>query len=275
MNKLLLLIILTVFSCQYNQKEKTNVEISEPIISKQKAIEKKSYHIHYDSIDNRQAKQIESWLNHGKKDIEEFFSKGFEKQFDVYIFSERDSLDKQWQTDWNIPNFKSECWMVASGIAHRLDILSPRIWKTQACEHDNNDTIATKKLIIHELVHVFHGQNNPSPTFEYIENIDWFVEGLAVYASGQLNDGRLERAMSHILNTGEPTKLADIWKGEHKYGLAGSIVKYIDEKFGREILVELITFPKVTQILDTLSISEKELINEWETNWIMEFSRGN
>ena len=253
-----------MFSCQNNQKPKTNSEISKPDISKQNVIEKTTYSIHYDTIDNQQAKQIESWLNYGIKDIEEFFSKGFEKQFDVYIFSERDSLDKQWQKDWNMPSFKSECWMVASGIAHRLDILSPRIWETQACDHNNNDTIATKNLIIHELVHVFHGQNNPSPTFENIENIDWFVEGLAVYASGQLNDGRLERAKKHVLSTREPSTLANIWKGEHKYGLAGSIVKYIDEEFGRKTLVELISHTKATQILATLNLSEKELITGWK-----------
>ena len=116
---------ITVFSCQYTQKQKTNSEITEPINTKQKAIEKKPYRIHYDSIDNQQAEQIKHWLNQGQKDIEEFFNKGFEKKFDVYIFSERDSLDKQWQKDWNMPDFKSQCWMVASGIAHRLDILSP------------------------------------------------------------------------------------------------------------------------------------------------------
>ncbi|MCD4691792.1 MAG: hypothetical protein K8R79_02665 [Calditrichales bacterium] len=264
---MILMIIITMSSCQYTQKQKTNSEITEPIKTKEKVIEKKPYRIHYDSIDNKQAEQIEHWLNQGQKDIEGFFNKGFEKKFDVYIFSERDSLDKQWQKDWNMPDFKSQCWMVASGIAYRLDILSPRIWKTQACEHDNNDTIAIKKLIIHELVHVFHGQHNPSPTFENIENIDWFVEGLAVYVSGQLDDGRLKRAKSHILDNGAPNKLADIWKGKHKYGFAGSIVKFIDDKYGREVLVKLITFTKATEILNTLSISEKELIKEWKQSF--------
>lgn len=259
---IILMIIIVMSSCQYTQKQKTNSGITEPIKT-----EKKVYLLHYDSIDNQQAKQIELWLYQGQKVIEGFFNKGFENKFDVYVFSERDSLDKQWQKDWNMPGFKSECWMVASGIAHRLDILSPRIWKTQACEHDNNDTIATKKLIIHELVHVFHGQNNPSPTFENIENIDWFVEGLAVYVSGQLDEVRLKRAKSYILDKGAPIKLADIWNGEHKYGFAGSIVKFIDDKYGREVLVKLISYTKLTEILNTLNISEKELMKEWKQSF--------
>ena len=229
-----------------------------------KSKEGKPYHLHYNSVDKQQAEQIKHWLTLGQKDLEGFFNKGFKKGFDVYIFSARDSLDKQWQKDWNMPNFKSQCWMVASGIAHRLDILSPRIWKSQACEHDNKDTIATNKLIIHELVHVFHGQNNPSPTFENIENIDWFVEGIAVYVSRQLSDGRYKRMKKYILEEGGPSKLADIWKGEHKYGLAGSIVKFIDKKYGRDILIKLISFTKATEILTILNISEEELIREWK-----------
>lgn len=254
-------------SCQYTHKQKANSETSELIKNKETIINKTPYRLHYDPIDKQQSEQIEQWLNQGQNDIEGFFNQGFEKIFDVYIFSERDSLDKQWQKDWNLPDFKSQCWMVASGIAHRLDILSPRIWETQACEHDNNDTIATKKLIIHELVHVFHGQNNPSPTFENIENIDWFVEGIAVYASGQLDDGRYKRAKSYILDEGGPIKLVDIWKGKHKYGLAGSIVKFIDDKYGRELLIKLIELTKATEILNTLNISEEELIKEWKNSF--------
>ncbi len=124
-----------------------------------------------------------------------------------------------------------------------------------------------KKLIIHELVHVFHGQNNPSPTFENVENIDWFVEGLAVYASGQLDDGRMERAKKHVVENGAPNQLADIWKGQNKYGFAGSMVQHIDQKYGRDILIELISFTKATEILETLHTSEEALIKEWEKSF--------
>ena len=157
--------------------------------------------------------------------------------------------------------------MVASGIAHRLDILSPRIWETQACEHNNKDTLATKKLIVHELVHVFHGQHNPSPTFENVDNIDWLLEGLAVYASGQLDKERYERAKSYMLAEEGPNSLADIWKGEHKYGLAGSMVKFIDDTYGRKTVVQLIGFTKMNEVLGALQISEEELIRQWKQSF--------
>ncbi len=137
------IIILTLIGCQNAQKETSNSETTE--VNKSNS-EEQSFHIRFDSIDSQQAVEIDNWLEEGIEDISAFFKKGFEKDFDVYIFSERDSLDKQWQKDWNMPGFKSQCWMVASDIGHRLDILSPRIWEAQACEHDSKDSVATKKI---------------------------------------------------------------------------------------------------------------------------------
>jgi len=256
---LLFIFIPLMFGCQHNPKQK-----SYPGTAKKAMPENTPYQIHYDALDEQQAKQIARWLDQGQKEINKFFDGGFKKKFEVFIFSERDSLDQQWQKDWNMPDFKSQCWMVASGIAHRLDILSPRIWETQACEHNNKDTLATKKLIVHELVHVFHGQHNPSPTFENVENIDWLVEGLAVYVSGQLDKERYERAKSYMLAEEGPNSLADIWKGEHKYGLAGSMVKFIDDTYGRKTVVQLIGFTKVNEVLGALQISEEELVRQWK-----------
>jgi len=259
---LLFMVLPFLFGCQHNPKQK-----SDPDTAKKAMYENTPYLIYYDALDEQQAEQIVPWLNQGQKDINQFFDSGFKKKFEVFIFSERDSLDLQWQKDWNMPGFKSECWMVASGIAHRLDILSPRIWETQACEHSNEDTLATKKLMVHELVHVFHGQHNPSPTFENVDNIDWLVEGLAVYASGQLDKEQYERAKNFMLVEEGPNSLANIWKGEHKYGLAGSMVKFIDDTYGRKMVVQLIGFTQVNEVLGSLQISEEELIRQWKQSF--------
>ena len=163
-----------------------------------------------------------------------------------------------------MPGFISQCWMVASGIGHRLDILSPRTWKEQACEHDPADSEATRKIIIHELVHVFHGQHNPSPTFDDIDNIDWLLEGMAVYVSGQLDDDRFTRATKFIKETGGPNEFANIWKGENRYGLAGSIIQYIDLTYGRSVVKELLGFTTATQVLTHLKTTEEALIEAWK-----------
>jgi hypothetical protein len=61
--------------------------------------------------------------------------------------------------------------------------------------------------------------------------------------------------------------LADIWKGENRYGFAGSIVKYIDNKYGREIFFKLIQYSKATEILATLGVSEEDLIEDWKQSF--------
>ena len=222
------------------------------------------YKVHYDPVDSLTIINIKLWLEKGRQNIINFFDKDYQKQFDVYLFSDRDSLDKQWQKDWNMPDFKSQCWMIASGIAYRLDILSPLKWESQACEHDATDTSATRKIIFHEMIHVFHGQLNPSPTFENIDNIDWFIEGLAVYASGQLDEERYNNARNFLLTDEAPDMLSDIWKGKNKYGLAGSLVKYIDDNYGRTALVTLLSFTSADEILDYLEISEELLVRNWK-----------
>jgi len=265
---LLLIGIVFLLGCQDRQKQKTDPAVSDPGIHTL-TTEIKNYELHFDTIDQEQAAQIGRWLDQGHAAIHQFFGSDFKQNFDVYLFSERDSLDKQWQKDWNMPDFKSQCWMVASGIAYRLDILSPRVWETQACEHQSKDTLATQKLIVHELVHVFHGQHNPSPTFENVENIDWLVEGLAVYASGQLDEDRYERAKAFMQSEEGPNKLADIWKGEHKYGLAGSLVKFIDDTYGRKTLIQLIGLTKGDEVLQVLAITEEDLIKQWKKSFLL------
>ena len=225
------------------------------------------YRLHYQPIDKAQGEKIIQWLDQGKSNVKDFFKTDFKKEFDVYIFPERDSLDAQWQKDWNMPEFKSQCWMVASGIAHRLDILSPRVWPTQGCEHDSNDEEATRKLILHELIHVFHGQYNPSPTFEHIDNIDWLVEGLAVYASGQLDAERYDRAKNSIQKGEGPVTLANIWKGEHRYGYSGSLVKYIDDTYGRDVLIQLMGLTTADEVLKLLHTTEEELLEQWRQSF--------
>jgi hypothetical protein len=104
-------------------------------------------------------------LEKGAQSTEQFFGAPFKKNFGVFVYPTRNDLDSQWQKDWNMPQFKSECWMVASGVAAKLDMISPAVWSKEACEHSYADTVKTQRLITHELVHVYHGQSNASPDF--------------------------------------------------------------------------------------------------------------
>ena len=124
--------------------------------------------------------------------------------------------------------------MVASGVAGRMDLLSPAIWHREACEHRYEDKEETRKLITHELFHVFHGQHHASPDFSASEGIDWFVEGLATYASGQYDDKRQSEVLEALKSGKVPAGLEGFWKGPLRYGQSASLLHYLDQKYGRQ-----------------------------------------
>lgn len=222
------------------------------------------YNLRYTLPDKSNRKEYKILIKNGITSVEAFFHASFVNKFVVYIHPTRQSLDSTWQKDWVMPAFKSECWMVASGVATKLDILSPKLWDKQSCEHIYSETTQTQQLITHELVHVFHGQRNISPNFSNVEGIDWFVEGLATYASGQCDKARIADVKKEIENNKIPKKLDNFWSGKIKYGLSGSVVMFIDHKYGRSKIMELLSINKKSEILVSLQTTEAELLTEWQ-----------
>lgn len=200
----------------------------------------------------------------GVRQTENFFGKTFMQTFVVNLHPSRASLDRQWQNDWKMPDFKSECWMVASGISTQLDMIAPTRWKTEACEHNVADSLATQRLVTHEMVHVFHGQHNASGDFSAVEKLDWFVEGLATYASGQLTEVRMDDIRQLVQRGSAPTTLDDFWKGKFRYGQSGSAVRYLDEKYGRQVLISLMSAKSKVELLAALRTDEITFLQGWK-----------
>ena len=228
---------------------------------------KKEYSIHYTAIDKNRLKYVDSCLQSGCNYIAGFFQHSFLNKFEVYIFPNRTLLDKQWQKDWNDSTFHSQCWMIASGVAHRLDLLSPNAWLKEAYEHNADDAQEIRQVIWHELTHVYHGQYNPDHTFSYVEKLDWLVEGVATYVSGQLNERRLQKIKQLVTEDKTPSTLDNFWKGQDKYGLSGSIVAFIDKKYGRNKLFGLLKQTSKEAVLKELGISESELLKDWKRSF--------
>lgn len=218
----------------------------------------------YTSADSENKTEYAQLIENGLRTIRTFFNASYNKPFDIYVHPNRHSLDSTWQTDWNMPDFKSECWMVASGVATRIDMISPKRWDHEACEHQYAQTEKTQQLITHELVHVYHGQRNTSPDFSNTEGIDWFVEGLATYASGQCDASRIAEIRKAVSDNKIPNGLDNFWSGKLKYGLSGSVVMYIDNTYGRAKLLELLPFSKKADLLAALKTTESELLDGWK-----------
>lgn len=226
------------------------------------------YSLHYTIIDKKVVNELEGYLMAGFRSVGKFFDRPFKNKIDIYIFPDRMSLDEQWKVMFKDTSFRSQCWMVASGTNTRLDLISPSVWEKEACDHNANDKKEIQDIITHELVHVLHSQYNPSPDFEGMDPLAWFVEGLATWASGQLNEKRLAE-VKKIMNEGKhPVKLENVWSGKAKYGLAGSLVKFIDVTYGRKTVIELLSYNDQQKILARLKLSEPELISNWKNYFI-------
>ena len=222
----------------------------------------KSFTIKFKKTDEANVGAYQKMISNGIIQVESFFGSKPKNKFTVVVHPHRQSLDSTWRADWKMPDFKSECWMVASGVATKLDMISPAHWSTEACEHNYSDVNKTQQLITHELVHVYHGQQNKSQDFSEAEGIDWFVEGLATYASGQCDERRMAevtKLAAENFNLG----LDKFWTGKNRYAISGSMVMYIDKYYGRTTLLQLLPFSKKSEILNTLNIDETTLISNW------------
>ena len=189
------------------------------------------------------------------------FDSPFPSQFKIYVHPNRASLDKAWQTDWQMPSFKSQCWMVASGVAKKMDLLSPQIWDSESCEHSYTNKEKTQKLITHEMIHVYHAQINKTIDFSDQKGLDWFIEGLAVFASGQLDETRINELKVGVKENKIPQQLEKYWSGTYRYGISGMMVTYLHHQYGMKGIKHIMTLKSLDDLYKHYQTSEKELIN--------------
>lgn len=201
-------------------------------------------------------------LTRSHKHIERFFDHTFLTPYRVDISPHRKAFDGSFGTRFGVP--KTEKWMVAAGVSDTLYLLSPQVWKTEAVEHDPADKQHVRDILTHELVHVYHGQYCPKHDFEGMDDLGWLVEGVAVYVSGQLEHSHRDAARKAIAEGVAPTKLANAWSGRYRYGVCGSLVGYVDKRYGRKTLWKLLAITRPDQALGLLGITETQLLEDWK-----------
>jgi hypothetical protein len=198
----------------------------------------------------------------GRRRIEAFFGEPFAAPVSVLVAADRAAFDRALPAAWGIA--PSQCWMVGVGVADSLYLLSPSAWSHDACDH-SGDAAEVQGVITHELTHAFHGQHNQTRDFTGMDDAGWFVEGLAVVVSGQLDAGHPDDARAAIAANAAPTSLASAWSGRYRYGVCGSMVRYIDVTYGRRTLIALLSATTNVQILTALHLSEAEFLSRWRT----------
>ena len=86
---------------------------------------------------------------------------------------------------------------------------------------------------------------------------------IAVFASGQFDDGQAQAVRQLVQRGFVPASLAAIWTGEQGYAVSGSVTKYIDSRWGRSVLRQILGKTSNAEILAVLGVSETELIGAW------------
>ncbi|WP_162996521.1 peptidase MA family metallohydrolase [Mucilaginibacter celer] len=157
---------------------------------------------------------------------------------------------------------------MAVGGGRSINIISPKTWDKEPCDSrytDYADRVKTQKLITHELVHVYHGQLNPQTDLEHMK-IDWFTEGLAYYASGQLDAADIKDIKAAIAQNKLPKNLdalSNFGLINLRYSISGSVVQYINYKYGRAKLKALLSYTQNSEILTALKITPARLLADW------------
>lgn len=217
--------------------------------------------VEFEAVDATYAADLERLIEPEMRKIEAFFALPFAEPFDVHVLPGREAFDAAFPPEWGMG--KTRCWMVAAGVAGDLWVLSPRVWASEACEHDPEDAAHVRRIVAHELVHVFHMQHNPTRDATGMDPVGWFVEGLATYVSGQLAEEHEGAARDAVEAGLAPERLEDAWTGRYRYGVSGGLVRHLDLARGRKVLADMLPATTEEELLAIAEFAEDELLDEW------------
>ena len=220
------------------------------------------YRLEYVGADRAVAESLVPMIDRGRQTAELFFGTTYSATFVVNIMHDRDALNARWRVAFQQPRLETRCWEVAGGWATEFDILSPAVWNAQACGHDGTNANHVANVVAHELVHVLHGQRNPS-FFTIAASTPWILEGLAAYASGQWAAEYAGAARSTLSGGFAPATFAELWTSSANYPLAGSVFAYVHHRFGLDAVRRLLTAGSEEALLASLSIEAATLLRDW------------
>lgn len=198
----------------------------------------------------------------GRVEVQQFFSRSYRQNYTVRLFPDRASLTTWWTEVWKASGLDQGCFTIAAARKLEVTLLSPGAWRIGGCGPDGSQAGRVRSVLTHELVHVLHDQLNPA-LGRVNHAMPWFVEGLAVLASGQLYNDYATVVRTLVSSGNAPTRLADIWTSSSPYGFAGSVVEYLDHRIGRAALAGLLTATTEAEVLAAAGLSEQDLLSGW------------
>jgi hypothetical protein len=221
--------------------------------------------VEFEPADSSWASTLLADAQLGRTQANAFFNADTLHNFVVRVYPSRSVMEPEWRLVFNAPNMQFQCWMIANANAERVLTLSPRVWGSQACGHSSVDAQYVRRIMTHEIVHVLHRRLNTDPALRNLAGSSWLVEGLAVLASGQF-DASMAAFARQGLQAAPPTLLSGLLDTNYGYAFAGSIVDYIDRRYGRGIVVSLLRAADSNAIFAILQTTPAALLSDWRAN---------
>ena len=224
------------------------------------------FSLEYHSSDAAAARAIVEHIESGMAHVETRFARSYSRPFVARVYPRREAMTERWRAAWSQPAFQAACWMVAAGWASELNVLSPRVWSSEACGHDASSATHLRLLVAHELVHVMHGQANAA--YGPLQGgAPWLPEGLAVFASGQW-DTEYSSAAHQAARQLAPSTMQELWRSPGGYGLAGSVVAFIAQLPSARGITPLLEAGSWQDVLRGLDLDEATLLARWHA-WML------
>ena len=87
---------------------------------------------------------------------------------------------------------------------------------------------------------------------------------MAVFVSGQFNSARVQHATEAICAAEDAfSSLSALWRGQYRYGVAASMVRFFVATEGRPVLDRLSSARSTADILFELGTTEEALLAAW------------
>jgi hypothetical protein len=64
-----------------------------------------------------------------------------------------------------------------------------------------------------------------------------------------------------------PNLLSEAWSGKYRYGVAGSMVKFVEAKWGKGKVLDLLKATSNPEALKMLNLSDGDFIHAWR-QWV-------
>lgn len=157
-------------------------------------------------------------------------------------------------------------WRLGQPQGHDFYLISPNSYPADVSANylDSEgacDRGMYKSFIKHEIVHMVEELISPMGAMEL--RPQWWGDGLAVYITGQYRDRITSKCMKRDLAAGKIPGI-DGLKGGPAYIWGWSLVRYIEKRFGRKKILEILQTTCEQDIPGLLKLGKKALERDWQ-----------